>query len=131
MSCSVSTSSSSDTEGLIKISVKNLNSGSTVLGKGASALTITITEARLVIEKIEFESSLGDSFDFKIKEPFVQNLLADTLHHEIGSVQVPYGSYKELEIEIDGLTPDDGDVYTQNPELQGKSILVKGFFNGD
>jgi hypothetical protein len=114
------------TEGNIKISVKNLNSSA--LGKIAG---VTITEARIVIKEIEFESSLGDSLDFELEQPFIQDLLAGSALHEIQSVVVPFGSYKETEIEIDDLDKEDGAVYTQNPELQDKSILVKGFVNGD
>ncbi|MFQ5650032.1 MAG: hypothetical protein ACE5IY_08825 [bacterium] len=49
----------------------------------------------------------------------------------IETLEVPYGIYKESEIEIDKLDPEDGAVYTQNPELQERSILIKGFMNGD
>jgi hypothetical protein len=126
VNCSDSTSST-PSEGVIKISIKNSSAGT--LGKITSA--ITITEARVVIDEIEFESNLGDSLDFKLEHPFIQDLTSTSSLHEIESVEVPFGSYKETEIEIDDLDPEDGDVYIQNPELQDKSILVKGFLNGD
>ena len=44
---------------------------------------------------------------------------------------MPFGSYKETEIEIDDLDPEDGSVYTDNPELRDKSILIKGYLNNN
>ncbi|KAA3610707.1 MAG: hypothetical protein D8M58_20925 [Calditrichaeota bacterium] len=125
VNCSESTSPT-PTEGSIKISIRN---GSSTFAKTTS--TITITEARIVIDEIEFESSLGDSLDFEFEQPFIQDLVSGNNLHEIESVEVPFGSYKETEIEIDDLDPKDGDVYAQNPVLQDISVLVKGFVNGD
>jgi hypothetical protein len=99
------------------------------LGKASSLATIT--SARVVIEEIEFESSLGDTFDFELEQPFVQDLIMGSILNEIETIEVPFGSYKESEIEIDELDPEDGAVYSQNPELQGRSIVVKGYLNGD
>lgn len=126
VSCSDNPTSPVPTTGTIKISIKSVGAG---LGKASSLATIT--SARVVIEEIEFESSLGDTLDFELEQPFVQDLIMGSTLHEIETVEVPFGSYKESEIEIDDLDPEDGAVYTQNPELQGRSILVKGYLNGD
>ncbi|RMD93031.1 MAG: hypothetical protein D6813_04825, partial [Calditrichaeota bacterium] len=91
----------------------------------------TITSARVVIEKIKFQSSIDDTLDFRFRQSFIQDLTVGSNVHVIETVQVPFGSYKESEIEIDDLDPEDGAVYTQNPELQDLSILVKGFVNDD
>ena len=83
----------------IKFTVKGItNSVSNVLGKSTNH--VTITRARVVIEEIEFEASNEDSVDFEFEEPFVQDLVVGSSLHEIGTVQVPFGSYEELEIEI-------------------------------
>ena len=69
--------------------------------------------------------------DFEFKQPFIQDLMVGPSIHEIETVQVPFGSYKEMEIEIDDLDGEHGAVYTQNPELQDLSIRVEGYLNGD
>jgi hypothetical protein len=129
--CSDDPASSMPTSGSIKITLKSTGSGvfSKVLGNTINQLNIT--SAQVVIEEIEFESTVGDSFDFKLKVPFIQDLMLGSNTHEIETIQIPFGSYKESEIEIDDLDSTHGQVYTQNPELQDNSILVKGYLNNN
>jgi len=130
VSCSNSPTSPVPTHGLIKISIKSVaNTNSNSLNKSASF--VTLTSVRVVIEEVEFENSLGDSLDFELEEPFVRDLLVGSNIQEIETIQVPFGSYKEMEIEIDELGPDDGAVYSENPQLQDISIYVEGFLSGD
>jgi hypothetical protein len=118
--------------GTLKISVKSVYSGAFNKSMGNTAvLSVTITSAQLVIDEIEFESDAGDSLDFEFEEPFIQDLSLDTNLHEIQTVQVPFGTYEESEIEIDKLTEKDSLLYAQNPELQDRSILVEGFLDDD
>jgi len=118
--------------GTVKISVKSIYSGAFNKGAGNPPVeSVTITSAQLVIDEIEFESDGGDSLDFEFEEPFIQDLSLDTNLHEIQTVQVPFGTYEESEIEIDELTEKDSLLYAQNPELQDRSILVKGFVDND
>lgn len=129
LSCSNDPISSELASGTVKISIKRIGSG--VQGKVAdnTAAFITISSAQVVIEKIEFESSLGDTMDFEFEHPFVQDLMVGSNLHEIDTVRVPFGSYSESEIEIDELDEEDEAAYTQNPQLQNKSILVTGYLN--
>lgn len=116
----------------IKFSIKSI--GATIsAGKVASpqVTSVTITSVRVVIDEIKLKSSLDDTLNFKLEDPFVQDLLGGTTSHEITTVQVPPGTYKELEVEIDELKPEHGAVFTENPELQNWSILVTGFLDGD
>ena len=130
ISCSSSPTSSVATEGRIKISIRGVNgAASNSLSKSMSF--VTITSARVVIDEIEFESSTEDSVDFEFEEPFVQDLSIDSTLHEITTVQVPFGIYEEMEIEIDKLDEEDSAAFTQNPELQNLSIRVEGFLNDD
>lgn len=134
LSCGDNPTSSTPNTGTVKISVKGVSlnsSAASVKTAGIQAGLVTITSARVVIDKIEFESSVGDTLDFEFEQPFVQDLVVGSDIHEIGTVQVPFGSYKETEIEIDDLGSEDGAVYTQNPELQNRSIVVKGYLNND
>jgi len=134
LSCNKSPTSSVPTSGTIKISIKSISSGapassSKVVGK-ATALA-TITSAHVVIERIRFDSSVDDTLDFRFEEPFIQDLMVGSNLYEIGTAQVPFGSYKRSRIKIDDLDPEDGTVYTQNPDLQNRSIFISGFLNND
>jgi hypothetical protein len=134
ISCSNSPTSSTPTSGTIKISVKAVTSGAPVsVSKSASqSLAVTtITSAKIVISKIKFESIVNDTLDFRFRQPFVQDLMVGADVHVIDTIEVPFGSYKESEIEIDDLEPEDGEVYNQNPDLQDLSIRVEGSFNGN
>jgi hypothetical protein len=129
LNCS-SPTSSVPSEGRIKISIKGVSSTASALFK-TSANIVTITSARVVIDEIEFESNIKDSVDFELEEPFVQDLMVDTTLHEITTVQIPFGIYEEMEIEIDKLSNKNGAVFAQYPELQNLSIRVEGYLNSD
>ncbi len=125
--CSKSPTSSTPTSASVKISIKTVNGTPTPLNKGQAF--VTITSARVVIEKIKFESIVNDTLDFRFRQPFVQDLMVGSDVHVIETIEVPFGIYKESEIEIDDLEPEDGDAYIQNPELQDLSIRIEGFLN--
>lgn len=134
ISCSDSPTSSVPTSGTIKISVKGVAGGApNSVGKLSDITSghVTITSATVVIEKIKFESSVHDTLDFRFRQPFVQDLVVGSSVNVIETIQVPFGSYKESEIEIDDLGPDDGGTYTQYPELQDRSMVIKGYLNGN
>ena len=131
LGCDNYSTSPTPVSGLLKISVKSVYSGAFNKISAKSITSVTISSAQVVIDKIELESDLGDSLDFEFEEPFVQDLALDTNVHEIQTVQVPFGTYKESEIKIDELEEEDSTAFAQNPELQNLSILVKGFIDGD
>lgn len=116
--------------GTIKLSIRKVSPNplnKTLVQSNAAV----ISSAQIVIEKIKFKSSLDDSLDFRLPQPFVQDLNAlDTLY-VLENIPVPFGTYKESEIEIDNLEPEDGQAYLDYPELRGLSIRVTGFVNGD
>ena len=126
ISCSDNPTSPAPTTGTIKISIKSLGNG---LGKANSLATLT--SARVVIERIRFDSSIDDTLDFRFQKPFIQDLMPGNSLHEIETIQVPFGIYDKTRIDIDDLDPGDGAVYTQNPDLQDRSVLVQGYLNGD
>ena len=131
LSCGDSPTSSVPTEGSIKVSIKSVTNGAPVQVLSKTSGNVTITSARVVIERIRFDSSVNDTLDFRFRDPFVQDLIAGSDLFEIGTVQVPFGSYKKSKIKIDDLGPEDGAVYTQNPDLQDRSVRIEGFMNGD
>ncbi|MFQ5865307.1 MAG: hypothetical protein ACE5IW_08785 [bacterium] len=132
--CSDNPSSSTPTAGTVKISIKRASSATPMSSKKVvrnTTTSVTITSAHVVIKEIEFESVMGDTLDFEFEQPFIQDLMVGSNLHEIETIEVPFGSYKKSEIKIDDLNPNDGAVYTQNPDLQNRSILVRGFLNND
>ncbi|RMF67340.1 MAG: hypothetical protein D6743_05060 [Calditrichaeota bacterium] len=134
VSCSSSPTSSDANVGQVKLTVRSSTTGAANAANPqltkATGLA-TITSARVVIEKIRFKSSIDDTLDFRFRQPFIKDLALDTTANVIETVDVPFGSYKETEIEIDDLDPEDGQVYLDNPDLQGRSIVVKGYVNND
>ncbi len=138
MSCGSSDSptSSNATTGTVKLSMNVSNSGPaapqtpSILNKATQA-AVTVTSAKVVIEKVELENDLDEAQDFEFEQPFVQDLLLVTSLQEIQTLQIPFGTYDELKVVVHELEADDGPVYDQNPDLQGLSILVTGFLNGD
>lgn len=132
LSCTDNPASTEDI-GSVKISVKKVSQPTAQAASHilSTATGVTITSARVVIKKIKFESIIDDTLDFKFREPFVQELMTGATLTVIETVQVPFGSYKKSKIKIDDLDPEDGQVYVDNPELQDRSVVVKGYVNND
>jgi len=114
----------------LTLSIRAVTGG---LNKNAStpAPQVTITSAKIVIGKIEFETALRDSMDFKSRTPLVVTLDLTGKPTPIGAVSIPLGTYTEMEFEIRRLWTDDGQIYLDNPDLQNRSIAVRGYVNGD
>ncbi len=129
IACSNDPTSAIPTEGSIKLSIKGVsNAAKTSLNKSVN--NVVITSARIVIDEVEFESE-ADSVDFEFEEPFVQDLALNSSLQEINTVQVPFGTYEEMEVEIDELEDKDSPAFNQNPDLQNLSIRVEGFLGND
>jgi hypothetical protein len=126
--------------GSMKLSIKAMSgqsqawSGSlakVVAPSSPQARQVTITTAKVVLREIEVESSRGDSLDFMSSTPLVVNLDLTGGITNLGTFSLPFGTYDKLELTIDKLTPADGAVYTANPDLQNRSIYVRGYLDGD
>lgn len=132
-SCSNNPVSSGGDAGNLTLSIRGLSDPN--LAKGAHDIAggdrVTLSSARVVIEKIELENDTDASFDFKFDQPFVQDLLLITTLQEIQAFQVPFGTYDKVKVSIDDLDAQDGDVFTQNPELQNLSIRIEGYLGED
>jgi hypothetical protein len=61
----------------------------------------------------------------------VVNLNLNGTITEIGMVPIPMGTYDEMEIEFERLQVADGQVYLNNPDLQNRSIYVRGYVGND
>ena len=94
---------------------------------------ITLTRVRLLLEEIELESVLEDSFDFEIG-PLVIDLNLSGVLANIGVGSIPIGTHDELEFEVDKLDDDEGDPNDpQFADFRGTdiSIIIEGIFNAE
>lgn len=114
----------------LALSIRAVTAG---LNKNANppAPQVTITSAKVIIGKIEFDTTLRDSMDFKSRTPLVITLDLTGKPTPIGAGSIPTGTYSEMEFEIRRLRANDGQVYLDNPDLQNRSIAVRGYVNGD
>jgi hypothetical protein len=116
--------------GSLRLSIKAM-SGSLSKAANPQAQQVTIASAKVVLGEIEIENSSEDSMDFKSNTPLVVNLDLTGAPTNLGAVSIPFGTYEELEYEITRLTPQDTAVYNANPDLQGYSISIRGYVDGD
>jgi hypothetical protein len=116
--------------GSLTLSIR-ATSGSLPKAASPQAQQVTITSAKVVLGEIEIENSNLDSMDFKSNSPLVASLDLTGAPTNLGAVSIPFGTYEELEYEITKLTPQDTAVYNANPDLQGYSISIRGYVNGD
>lgn len=116
--------------GSLRLSIRAM-SGSLPKAASPQAQQVTITSAKVVLGEIEIENSNEDSMDFKSNTPLVVNLDLSGAATNLGNVSIPFGTYDELEYEITKLTPQDTAVYNANPDLQGYSISIRGYVDGD
>lgn len=117
-------------------------SGAVVVGAGSD--TLVVTRARLVFDEVELERGLSgecvDDGDDTIEVtascaelevgPFLVDLpLAGGVTAGI-PVQIPEGTYHELELKLEE-ADDDARAFRQaHPEMNGISVLVEGTHNG-
>jgi len=94
--------------------------------------SVTLTQARVVIGRIEFRGAGGDTAKFRSAEhsPLVVNLNLTGVNHSIGTAAVPAGTYNNSLFRIEKLQTSDSAVYNANPDLRDLSILVEGYVNG-
>jgi len=105
---------------------------------------LVIETATIVLSEVELESIFaddcedGEGFDDDCEEfetgPFILELPLDGSVETVLSVDVPAGSYDELEFEIDALDDDDDReiaLLQDYPELDDVSVRVTGTWNGE
>lgn len=105
---------------------------------------LVLDEVTIVLSEVELENIFeddcedGEGFDDDCEEfetgPFLLELPLDGSVETVLSVDVPVGSYDELEFEIDALDDDDDreiELLRDNPEFDDISIRVVGTWNGE
>jgi hypothetical protein len=89
----------------------------------------TVTEARAYVTRVEVKSTRGgDSSDeLSLRGHFAVNLLTGASTPDMGTLVIPAGTYREIEIKLSKAKPEDG-VLAAGDELLGHSLMVKGTF---
>lgn len=100
---------------------------------------VTITEAKMLIRRIEFKNDLDDdgiaddSLDFQT-DPLIMLLNLDGNVNEIAVTKVQPGSYDEIEFDVhkpeDMETPPDPDFRIGDSGDERFSIIITGSYNG-
>lgn len=120
----------SSSPGMVKLSIRVM-SGALAKATSSQAQQVTITAAKVVLDELEIESTNRDSMDFKSDSAVVVNLNLTGAMTTVSTVMLPFGTYDELDLEIHKLKSQDGAIYTANPDLQNRSIYVRGYVGGD
>lgn len=105
---------------------------------------LVLEQVTIVLSEVELENLFdddcedGDGFDDDCEEfetgPFLLDLPLDGSVETVLEVDVPVGSYDELEFEIDALDDDDQreiDLLRDHPEFDDISVRVTGTWNGE
>lgn len=100
---------------------------------------VTITNAKMLIRRIEFKSDIeddgvaDDSLDFQT-DPLVLALNIDGTLNEVAVKAVPSGSYDEIEFDVhkpeDNETPPDPDFKIGDSGDERFSIIIEGTYEG-
>lgn len=135
--CDTTNSTNDDTTSLsLSLAVQNANQ---TTDNTTQSSHLAITEAKILIRKIELESDLeddgiaDDSLNFETG-PMAVNLNLDGSLNPISVNEVPAGRYDEIEFEIhkpeDNETPPDPDFKIGTSGDERFSVIVRGIYNG-
>ncbi|NIR52888.1 hypothetical protein GWO43_30170 [candidate division KSB1 bacterium] len=98
--------------------------------------SVKVLAASLVIGSVKLESAGVDSTqDFSSKRSQIIDLNLQQLAVAVDTIEVPPGTYKEVEISIDKLepgNPDEEPLIANRPEFSNASMIIQGlvFING-
>jgi hypothetical protein len=107
-----------------------------------AADALVITKAQVVLRKVELKTSAEDDCEHNPNPsscaefeagPFLFDIPTDTSIKTEVTVQVPNGTYRELEFQIHKVSsnsPDEAAFRTAHPEFVDQSVRVTGTFNG-
>lgn len=101
--------------------------------KFAVADTVVIDTAKVLVTRLKFNSSGGDSHDVRVG-PFVVNLDLSGAVKTIASTNIPQGTYNKVKFELHkpdvGESLPDADFYVGTADDQRFSVIIFGLYNG-
>lgn len=94
---------------------------------------ITITTAKIVVNEVKLKAENDwDSLIFRSEIPFILDLNlnggAKLLDSTITTAGVVFDRFR---FKVDQLSSEHGSLFTENPDLQNRSLLVKGYVDND
>jgi hypothetical protein len=112
-----------------QILAKTSNGDAGVSLDNAAGLHFTVTEARAYVGRVELKKATGaeSSDELSVKGRFAINLLTGAATPDMGTLSVPAGVYREIEVKLEKAKLEDG-VLTAGDDLLGHSLLIKGTF---
>lgn len=93
--------------------------------------TFTITEARMHVRDIRFDTSTSDLVageTYTVTGPFVMDLLDGSALPSDIAFSAPEGNYQRVDIRVDEANPGDG-IVADTDELVGNALIIKGTHN--
>lgn len=108
-----------------------LFAGETPVSFGDGATTFTITEARMNIRDIRFDTSTSDTVSgttYTIDGPYIMDLLSGTALPTNIEFNAPAGNYQRVDIRLDESNIEDG-LLSDTDELLTNALIVKGTHN--
>lgn len=119
---------SSETTTKLRMGNYTALSRSAVTMEDSKGNSFSLSEARIGVRYVEFETALDSSY--KVQGPFVVNLLTATSSPEIVTTSVPAGEYSRIDVRIDDTDSDFPDITSADP-LWENSLYGKGTYDGD
>ena len=90
--------------------------------------TLTLDTARLALEEITIETDDSETKDPDFPGPYIVNLVTNTVEPALGTIQLPAGTYKQIQLKL--AKTEDGDVPSSD-DLFKRSIYVEGTYSGE
>ncbi|MGH1365120.1 MAG: hypothetical protein ACRBF0_16280 [Calditrichia bacterium] len=109
-------------EGRLNIQVRILNAS-----QASTADVVTLNTAMVVLRKIEILDSDGRGVNLLSNGPIIADLASIDTTSQLATLSLPYAEYTEARLSLGPLVSTDGQLYTDNPELQSQSCMVNGF----
>ena len=103
-----------------------------VIGTGGAQIgVLSLNEARLVLKEIRFkfaDNSQSDEDHEKFEGPYIVDLLANTTTPSLGTIKIPNGEYKKIELKLHKLEDEDISTVDEGDELVKNSIHLQGTY---
>jgi hypothetical protein len=103
------------------------------IAKSASADTVVVDTAKVLVTRLKFNNAGGDSSDIAAG-PFVVNLDLSGTVRTIASANIPQGTYNKVKFELHkpdvGESVPDADFYVGTADNQRFSVIILGLYNG-
>lgn len=105
------------------------NSFTVIDRDGLDSGTITLINARLVLKEIRLKSEQdGEKGEAQFPGPYIVNLLTNEVAPSPGIIEVPLGSYQDIQMKLDKLDPEDRGSIDESDPIVNHSIYMTGTY---